>query len=135
MVGILADINVQGHLNFLLHVWESKDWREIWESLSLSIHTFEDFGLNKNTSDKALWEECQNRKIALITANRNDDGPDSLEATIRNQNNPNSLPVFTLGDADRVFEDKGYAARTAIQLLQYFLDIDSVLGTGRLFVP
>ena len=42
----------------------------------------------------------------MITGNRNDDGPDSLEATTRNENQPESLPVITIGDADRVLRDR-----------------------------
>ncbi len=29
MTGILADINIQGHLGILLQVWQSAAWREV----------------------------------------------------------------------------------------------------------
>jgi len=71
----------------------------------------------------------------LITGNRNDDGPDSLEATIRNENQPESLPVITIGDADRVLRDRLSAENVAGRLLDYLMRIDEVRGVGRLYVP
>ncbi len=71
----------------------------------------------------------------MITGNRNDDGPTSLEATIRNENQPDSLPVITIGDADRVLRDRIYAEKVAERLLDYLMRIDEVRGTGRIYVP
>jgi hypothetical protein len=135
MTGILADINVQGHLEILLQVWQSDAWRDIWDGLHLPVHTFASLGLVPDTSDAVLWQLCQDQQIVLLTANRNDDGPDSLEATLRSRTTATSLPVFTLADPRRIGNEASYAARTAVALLQYFLDIDTVRGTGRLYVP
>lgn len=134
MKGILADNNIQGHLEILLRVWLSPEWREIWQSLNLAIHSFEEFGLDRQTTDVLLWQECQKRNVVLLTANRNNEGPDSLESAIRNQT-LTTLPVFTLAHPRRVQTDSSYAARVAIKLLQFFLDIDSLGGSGRLYVP
>ena len=71
----------------------------------------------------------------MITGNRNDDGADSLEATIRNENQPDSPPVITFGDADRVLRDRVYAEQVAERLLDYLMRIDEVRGTGRIYVP
>lgn len=133
--GILADNNVQGHLEILLRIWQSSEWREIWESLNVAIFSFEALGLNPDSPDVALWEECQKGEIVLLTANRNQKGPDSLETTIRKLTTPITLPVFTLADSNRIQTDSAYALGVAIKLLQYFLEIDSFRGTGRLFVP
>jgi hypothetical protein len=73
--------------------------------------------------------------VALITANRNANSSDSLEATIRRQNTPDCSPVFTFADATRLIRDRTYAERVAVKLLEYFLEIDRVRGAGRLFVP
>jgi hypothetical protein len=135
MTGILADINIQGHLDVLLQVWQSEEWRAIWQELDLTVQTFEALGLTRDTSDAEVWQECQKRQIVLITANRNDDGPDSLESTIRNFGTPLSLPVFTVANARRVQLEAAYAARVAAKLLEHFLEIDQVRGTGRLYVP
>ena len=77
----------------------------------------------------------QDRQIVLLTANRNHDGPDSLEAVIRGDTNPASLPVFTIADADRVLTSREYAERVILKLLDYLLDLDAYRGTGRLFLP
>ena len=135
MKGILADNNITTHLKCCLHVWEGPYWREVWHDLSLTVHTFEELGLAPKLADSVLWQFCQAREIVLVTANRNADGPDSLEATIRGHNGPTSLPVFTVADADRVLLEGTYATRVAEKLLVYLFIIDKVRGTGRLYVP
>jgi hypothetical protein len=135
MKGILADINIQGHFNILLHHWQSEVWKGFWEELGLAVHTFKEWGLESTAADSVLWKECQQRQVVFLTANRNDEGPESLEATIRTCNTPESLPVFTLADAKRFLKDKGYAARVAVKLLEYLHDIENYRGAGRLFVP
>jgi len=50
--------------------------------LAFDAFSFADVGLRFNASDREVWMVCQSEKIVLITANRNDEGPDSLEATI-----------------------------------------------------
>ena len=71
----------------------------------------------------------------MVTGNRNDDVPDSLEATIRAENLPSSLPVITIANANRVLQDRVYAEKVAESLLDYLLRIDEVRGAGRLYVP
>jgi hypothetical protein len=58
-----------------------------------------------------------------------------LEATIRQYNTPHSLPVFTIGDLDNFRKSRVYAERVLERLYEYLLDIDTVRGTGRLFLP
>jgi hypothetical protein len=71
----------------------------------------------------------------LFTANRNQKGDDSLEATIRRENTPTSLPVLTLANAKRFEESREYAERVATRLLEYLLDIETYRGSGRLYLP
>ena len=71
----------------------------------------------------------------LITNNRNEDSPESLEATIRQHNTPESLPVFTIGNLDNFRLSRAYAERVLKRLYEYLLEIDSLRGTGRLFLP
>lgn len=101
----------------------------------MPVHTFKELGLAEELADSELWHFCQARQIILITANRNDEGPDSLEATIRNHNTPESWPVFTLADSEQVHKNKMYANRVAERLLQYLLEIDQLRGTGRIYIP
>ena len=135
MNGILADINIQGHVELLQHVWESDYWREVWESLALRLYTFADVGLPRNAPDTKVWELCQQRGLALVTANRNQEGPDSLESAIRHQNSAASLPVFTLADPEHVRHSRAYAERVVEKLLERLLDINKYRGTGRLYLP
>ena len=135
MTGIMADHNIEGHFAALLRLWTSGPWKSLWDSLSIETETFEGLGLLHETSDRDLWQACQQHDLVLLTANRNDDGPDSLEATIRDLNQPSSLPVLTIADPGSVLTDRAYAERVAIQVLEYLLDLDKVRGTGRLFVP
>jgi hypothetical protein len=135
MTGILADLNVEGQVAILLQRWQGPFWREVWVALNLRVETFETLSLALNATDAAIWRACQDRQIVLITGNRNSQGPESLEAVIRQHNTPASLPVFTLANPDRVAKSKGYAERVAERLLEYLLEIDQVRGTGRLYVP
>ena len=135
MAGIMADHNVEGHFVVLLRLWTSDAWRAVWESLQLEVESFERLGIPHDTSDHDLWQLCQRHKIILLTANRNDEGPHSLEATIRTLTVPSSLPVLTIADPELVLASRDYAERVAIQVLQYLLDLDHFRGVGRLFVP
>ena len=107
----------------------------MWESLQLEVESFERLGIPHDTSDHDLWQLCQQREIILLTANRHDEGPDSLEATIRTLNVPSSLPVVTIADPELVLASRDYAERVAIQVLEYLLDLNHFRGGGRLFVP
>jgi hypothetical protein len=77
----------------------------------------------------------QQRDIVLLTANRNDEGPESLEAAIRTLNDASSLPVLTIADPESVLTSRDYAERVAIQVLEYLLELDHFRGVGRLYVP
>jgi hypothetical protein len=135
MKGILADTNIERHVRVLLTFLEGDDWLELWESLGLVLHSFDSLNLPRTTKDRELWAFCQQQGIVLITANRNSDGSDSLDAAIRELNTPQDLPVFTLAKSDDVLASKAYAERTAVRLLDYLMRIDTLRGTGRLYIP
>jgi hypothetical protein len=118
MNGLLADINIQVQVELLKVVFESATWREVWAGLGLRVFTFPDVGLDREASDDAVWRLCQARQLILVTGNRNEDGPDSLEATLENENTPDSLPVFTLADSEAVRHSKAYAERVAVRALE-----------------
>ena len=133
--GILADANCEGHLALLLRLFQ-QNWRqEVWEFLSLRQVTFADFRLSSDASDREVWEVCQREQVVLLTANRNDEGPESLESTIQQRNTPQSLPVFTLANDQRVLRDRQYAEMVADRLIEALFDIDSYCGTGRFYLP
>src|SRR5215813_3349874 len=108
--GILADANCAGHLALLVRLFH-ESWR------------------------RDVWEVCQRTHVVLLTANRNDAGPESLEATIQQHNTTESLPVFTLANDQRVLREHRYAEAVADRLLEFLFDIDNYRGTGRLYLP
>lgn len=97
--------------------------------------SFAEYGLQETDADARVWEVCQVEQLILVTANRNADGSDSLDTTIREKNNEACLPVLTLADADRVMASSSYAERVANKLLDYLLDMENLRGTGRLYLP
>lgn len=135
MQGILADVNLAGQFRSLLFILESEEWREIWTSLKLTVQSFPSLGLSWGASDHEIWFACQQNQLVLITANRNHDGPESLEAVIRSSNSKESLPVLTVADPDRLRTDRDYAELVAEKLLDYLLHVDDYRGTGRLYIP
>jgi hypothetical protein len=135
MIKLLADNDAEGHLAILVRVLSSESWIAIWNDLELTVVTFEELGLDRNASDVLVWRTCQREEVVLITNNRNAQGTDSLEMVLREENQPDSLPVFTLGTPDRVRTDRDYAERAAVLLLDYLGRLDSVRGAGRIFIP
>jgi hypothetical protein len=133
--GIVGDANISGHIKVLHSMLVAASWREVWASLGYRLYSFEDLGLAADDPDVLVWATCQREEVALVTDNRNEDGPDSLGATIRACNTPTSLPVFTLADATRFLTSKDYAQEVVESLLEYLLDIDAYRGTGRLYLP
>jgi hypothetical protein len=110
-------------------------WQEFWVALGIGAFILADIGLAENTADADLWRECQTRRLVLITANRNHESPDSLDATIQAENQPDSLPVLTVADPLALRNSRDYAERVIERLLEYLLNIDLVRGTGRLYIP
>jgi hypothetical protein len=135
MRGILADINVGKQRRAILAIWSSESWRDLWQGLSLVVESFRGLDLPLDASDAVIWRTCQKEQLVLITGNRNKDGQDSLEAVIRDENQPDSLPVITIADTERVLQDWAYAEQVAERVLDYLMRIDEVRGTGRLYVP
>lgn len=135
MKAILSDVNIEGHVQILVNILESAAWHDVWTLFNLQAYTFRDLGLDAKTPDVDLWQVCQQQEIILITANRNDDGPESLESAIRTMNTVHSLPVLTIADADQVLHSRTYAERVVTKLLDYLIDIDNYRGTGRLYLP
>jgi hypothetical protein len=135
VIRLLADANVEGHVARLSSLMQSDYWRELWEYLEIRILTVRAVGLAPNDSDAAVWQLCQQQQMYLLTNNRNDDGPDSLAATIRARSRPASLPVFTFADADEILRDTAYAERVIESLFDHLLRIEALRGTGRLYLP
>lgn len=135
MWGIVPDANCEGHFRVLLRLLHNESRRELWHFLNLAVLTFDELGLSADASDREVWENCQQREVVLITANRTAEGRDSLEVVIQTSNTPDSLPVVTLANVERIRRERDYASRVADCLLDYLFDIESFRGVGRVFVP
>jgi hypothetical protein len=135
MRGILADINVGKQRRAILAIWSSDTWRDLWNGLGLSVVAFPALGLSYDSPDAQIWRTCQREGLVLVTGNRNKRGTDSLEAVIQAENQPDSLPVVTIGDPRRMLYDRLYTEKVAERLLDYLMRIDEVRGAGRLYVP
>jgi hypothetical protein len=133
--GILPDANCEGHFQVVLRALHDEERREFWHFLNLAILNFENLGLTPNASDRDLWEQCQNHDVICVTANRNAEDPDSLEASVQSCNCSDSLPVLTFANVQRIRRDRQYAIEAADRLLDYLFSIDDFLGSGRLFLP
>ncbi len=110
-------------------------WADFWQALDLALYHFEDVGLSESSTDVEVWNVCEAEHLLLITDNRNLGSEDSLEATIRRHNTPESLPVFTIADMNEFRTNSSYVERVVEALYGYLLRIDEVRGTGRLYLP
>ncbi|KPQ38632.1 MAG: hypothetical protein HLUCCO16_12020 [Phormidium sp. OSCR] len=63
---------------------------------------FEEVGLSIDSTDRVVWRVAQKKQMILLTANRSMKDEDSLEQVMREENTQSSLPVVTIGNADRV---------------------------------
>ena len=136
MKGLFADINIAGQVRCLVDTfYSSEEWFEIWNSLGVTCHFFEQFDLDPRSPDDIVWQSCQDNELILITGNRNQDGPTSLETTIRLRLRSDSLPVVTVSRPKSLGLHAAYTAQIGMKLLEYLFDIEFHRGTGRLYVP
>jgi len=133
--GVLADINIQGHVDLLVVLMQAEPWKLFWDHLAVPYVHFADVGLAATAPDSLVWETCQKEELVLITDNRNMTSADSLEATIQAHNSPTSLPVFTVANVPHLRASRAYADRVIDKLLDALLRIETLRGAGRLYLP
>jgi len=134
MIGIMSDHDILGLANILFQRCRD-EWGEFLDWMDVRIITFEDLGLAPDAPDWEIWHACQQNNVILVTANRNAESDQSLEATIRDRNQPDSLPVLTIGNVDALRTDAEYFNRTIERFMETLIDIDAVRGAGRLYIP
>src|SRR4051812_40838664 len=134
-LSLVADENVEGHLAYLLDRIAAGNYGEYWELLGVGVRTLADLGLGRKAPDVDVWRACQRESAVLVTANRNAEGDDSLEATIRREGTLDSLPVLTLTEPRRVLHSAEYADRVIVRLIEVIEEIDRYRGSGRLYLP
>jgi hypothetical protein len=128
----LIDHNLGGHAEILLGNIASQGWLEL---LPIRFVTFKEMNLSIDSNDRVVWRIAQANQMILLTANRSMKDEDSLEQVLREENTVDSLPVITIGDADRFLTDRAYRNRCVDRILEILLDIENSMGLGRLFVP
>ena len=128
---MLVDHDIEGQVLILWGALAAEGWLELYP---LELVTFVQAGLPVDSSDRTVWRFAQAHGMILLTHNRNMNDADSLEQTIREENTPTSLPVITLGRAERLRE-RAYRERCVVRLIEIGLEIEQYVGTGRLFIP
>jgi hypothetical protein len=128
----LIDHNLEGHALLLSGTIASLGWLDL---LPIRFVTFEEIELSVASDDRVVWRFAQANLMILLTANRSMKGKNSLEKVMREENTSTSLPVITIGNADRVLTDPDYRNRCVDRLIEIIFDIDDYRGSSRLFIP
>jgi hypothetical protein len=137
MPGLLADVNVQGHLPYLQRLLETLGLLPLLAELGLTLATFPDLGLDRRTDDRTLWNYCQANGWVLFTDNRNNENENSLQATLEDSWRQGHLPIITLANKGRFENSEDYALAVAEEVADVLLRVfhDAVRDQPRIFVP
>ena len=130
-IRFLSDHDIEGYAQLLWGTLASAGWLDL---IHLELTTFKEVGLPVNSNDRQVWRFAQANNYILITNNRNMKDETSLEHTIREENQLNSLPVLTIGNMERLAEIS-YREQCADVLVEISLDLENHLGRGRIYLP
>ena len=128
----LIDHNLKGHALVFFGAIASQGWLDI---VPIRFVTFAEMELSTDSDDRVVWRLAQDGQMILLTANRSMKGKDSLEQVMREENTSASLPVITIGNADRLLNDFEYRGQCVESLIEIVLDIDGYRGARRVFIP
>jgi hypothetical protein len=128
----LIDHNLNGHAIIFFGSIANQGWLDI---IPIRFVTFAQMELPIDSDDRVVWRLAQENQMILLTANRSMKGKDSLEQVMREEITPNSLPVITIGNADRLLNDSEYRERCVESLIEIVLGINDYMGVSRLFIP
>jgi hypothetical protein len=131
VITLLVDLNIEGQAVLLSGTLAAAGWLEL---LPLRFVRLVEMNLPHNSTDRVIWRFAQANQTYLLTDNRNMEGDDSLEQTIREENNETSLPVLTISRSDQMM-NQSYREACAAQLLEVLLYPERYRGVGRLFIP
>jgi hypothetical protein len=137
MPGLLADVNLQGHLPYLRRLMEQLDLLEILTDMGITLVTFPELGLDRHIEDRPLWNYCQANDRVLFTDNRNHEDENSLNATIQDSWREGHLPVLTLANRGRFANSPSYARKVAEDVAEQLVLAlyDGIRDQPRIFVP
>jgi hypothetical protein len=128
----LVDHNFKGHARILLGSIASQGWLSF---VPIRFVMFEEVGLSIDSNDRVVWRVAQENQMILLTANRSMKDEDSLEQVMREENTQNSLPVVTIGNADRVLNDSSYRERCVDRIVEIAIYTVNYMGARRVFIP
>jgi predicted nuclease of predicted toxin-antitoxin system len=131
-MNFLVDHNLRGHSVVLSGSLAASGWLDL---ISIRFVLFEEVGLAVTSNDRTVWQYAQVNQMILLTANRSMKGKDSLEQVMREENTPNSLPVLTIGNIDRLLIEPNYRERCVNRLVDIVVDIEDYQGARRIFIP
>jgi predicted nuclease of predicted toxin-antitoxin system len=130
-IKFLSDHDIEGYVQLLWGTLASVGWLDL---VRLEMTTFDGVGLPVNSNDRDVWRFAQANGMVLITNNRNMKDETSLESTIRRENRPDTLPVLTIGNVERLAGLR-YREQCADRLVEISLDLENHLGRGRIYIP
>ena len=131
MITLLVDLNIEGQAVLLSGTLAAAGWLEL---LPLRFVRLVEMNLPYDSTDRVIWRFAQANQMYLLTDNRNMEGDDSLEQTIREENFATSLPVLTISRSDQMM-NQSYREACATRVLEVLLYPERYLGVGRLFIP
>ena len=106
-----------------------------WDQyLHLEFRRLRDLNVPHASTDQEIWRYVQRERFLLLTNNRNREDATSLQATIERENTPDSLPVLTVSDKDKLVLP-AYRQQAAHKLAAVIIDLERYLGVGRVFIP
>ncbi|MEZ4621658.1 MAG: hypothetical protein R2867_40005 [Caldilineaceae bacterium] len=133
MQSILSDHNCEGQADT---IFQALRYHGFLPLLPMQLLLFSQVGLQPKSSDREVWQFCQDNGYLLLTGNRTAaDGKRSLEYVINTFIKEDSFPVVTIGNLDRVMADSTYCWQCAENLAEIVLDLDVLRGIPRLFIP
>jgi hypothetical protein len=133
----LADANLVGHFEYVLHLLDQLGLAAVLEELPLQFSTIADAGLAPDIDDRSLWHFCQEHGWVLFTENRNADGADSLQATIADSWRSGDLPVLTLANKIEFEHNPEHRQQVATELaeLLFGISLGDYCDECRIYVP
>ena len=110
---------------------------DLVEGVGLTLATFPDLSLDRESDDRAVWTFCQANGWVLFTDNRNNEGADSLHAAIQESWREGYLPVITLANKGRFENSEAYALIVAEEVADVLIRVfhDAARDQSRIFVP
>jgi hypothetical protein len=137
MQGLLADVNVQGFLPYICDLLAARGLLPMLIEQQIQFKTFKDLQIDPNLDDRSLWKLCQRDGWVLFTEDRNDDGPDSLQATITELWREGDLPIVTLSNKSRLRRDRSYGNKVVDDIAELLTDIKDlkIRDQQRIYVP